>query len=123
MRRLDTPKNYPISSAMADLNGLKLVNDAYGHLAGDEMRKNSAQIFRFCCRESDIIARWGGDEFVIILPETSSEQTTEIINRRQAKRKVREVKHNHDNNLESEGSFYWKPVDRIEIHYRHSYKE
>lgn len=79
MRRLDTPRNYPITIAMADLNGLKLVNDAFGHLAGDDMLICAAELIKTHCREGDIISRWGGDEFVMIFPRTTANAVGEII--------------------------------------------
>jgi diguanylate cyclase (GGDEF)-like protein len=70
MQRLDTERQLPISIIMADLNGLKLINDTYGHTRGDEMLKRTAAMLRETCRSEDIIARYGGDEFVLYLPRT-----------------------------------------------------
>ncbi len=81
MKRLDTPRSYPLTILMADLNGLKLINDAFGHLVGDEMLKTAARILRQECRESDIISRWGGDEFVILLENTPPRKADEIVKR------------------------------------------
>ncbi len=74
MKRLDTTRQLPLSVIMADLNGLKLINDTYGHADGDRALKCAADIIRKSCREEDIIARWGGDEFVILLPQTTAEE-------------------------------------------------
>lgn len=81
LRRLDTERNLPISIIMADLNGLKLVNDTFGHQTGDELLKTSVQILQKLTRQEDIVARVGGDEFVILLPRTSEEQARDMINR------------------------------------------
>jgi diguanylate cyclase (GGDEF)-like protein/putative nucleotidyltransferase with HDIG domain len=66
---------------MCDLNGLKLVNDSFGHATGDELLKKTAEIIKRGFRSDDIIARLGGDEFVIILPETDTIETAKIIKR------------------------------------------
>ena len=81
MARLDTPRQLPISIIMADLNGLKLVNDTYGHSIGDKMLQKTAAILKEICRKEDIIARWGGDEFVILLPQTPQKQAASIARR------------------------------------------
>ncbi len=78
MQRLDTARQLPISIIMADLNGLKLINDTYGHSTGDELLRSTAHILRHSCRREDIIARWGGDEFVILLPRASAEIASSI---------------------------------------------
>lgn len=79
--RLDTERQLPISIIMADVNGLKLANDAFGHLAGDELLKNAGEVFRRACRSEDIIARWGGDEFIILLTNTDSEAALRVCER------------------------------------------
>jgi diguanylate cyclase (GGDEF)-like protein/PAS domain S-box-containing protein len=81
MERLDTARQLPLTVIMADLNGLKLVNDTYGHDTGDELLKTAATIIRNSCREEDIISRWGGDEFVILLPQTTGETARLICQR------------------------------------------
>ena len=81
MDRLDTERQLPIGVIMADLNALKLVNDSFGHEAGDEMLKQTAEVLRDSCREEDIIARWGGDEFLIFLPQTTAEDAKAICKR------------------------------------------
>lgn len=81
LKRLDTPRNMPLSVAMIDVNGLKLTNDAFGHLMGDELLKRIAKVLKQEFRADDIIARTGGDEFVVLLPKTGPEITSSIIKR------------------------------------------
>lgn len=81
LKRLDTQRNLPVSVIMGDVNGLKLVNDAFGHDKGDELLKKAAEAIRSACRAEDIVARWGGDEFVILLPKTGAKEAEEIVNR------------------------------------------
>jgi diguanylate cyclase (GGDEF)-like protein/PAS domain S-box-containing protein len=81
IRRLNTPRQHPISVIMGDVNGLKLVNDAFGHQKGNQFLKSIAKALRTVCRKEDIIARWGGDEFVVLLPKTSLENAQKISDR------------------------------------------
>jgi diguanylate cyclase (GGDEF)-like protein/PAS domain S-box-containing protein len=79
MCELDNQKRCPISIIMADVNGLKLINDAFGHAVGDELLQKTAGILRCVCQNNEIVARLGGDEFVILLPNSSKEEATLII--------------------------------------------
>lgn len=81
MDRLDTKRQLPISVIMLDINGLKLVNDTYGHDKGDKLLIKVAEIIRDNIRQEDIVARWAGDEFVIILPQTDNRYAREICQR------------------------------------------
>jgi diguanylate cyclase (GGDEF)-like protein len=71
-RELERSRRYgrDCSLAMIDIDYFKNYNDAHGHLAGDEVLKETAAVFRRNIRNSDIAARYGGEEFVVIMPET-----------------------------------------------------
>ena len=93
--RLDTPRNRPLTLVMGDLNGLKLTNDIFGHAFGDQLLERLGQVLRRCCRTDDIIARWGGDEFVLLLPKTEPGEAEKIIariKREFSKEKVKSIK-------------------------------
>ncbi len=81
IKRLDEDRQLPISLIFADLNGLKFINDTYGHTKGDMVIKKTAGILRTVCRKEDIIARWGGDEFMVILPRTSKDDARQVKDR------------------------------------------
>lgn len=81
LKRLDVTQNLPISIIMFDVNGLKLVNDSFGHDAGDLLLKKAAEAIQKACSKEDVVARIGGDEFALLLPHTSSEECVQIANR------------------------------------------
>lgn len=81
LNRIDNKNNLPISVIMGDLNGLKLTNDVFGHGAGDELLVKTAEVLKKVCRSSDLIARIGGDEFVVLLPKTQQKDALMIIAR------------------------------------------
>jgi len=87
LKRIDNSRNLPLSLIVADLNGLKLVNDAFGHKTGDELIKAAADVLKSECREDEIITRIGGDEFVVLLPKTNLEQAEQIVKRIQKRAK------------------------------------
>jgi diguanylate cyclase (GGDEF)-like protein len=71
-------RQLPLNFLICDLNGLKLVNDAFGYEEGDRLLKRLAKILKYCAREEDIIARWGEDEFFVLMPRSSEEDVREV---------------------------------------------
>jgi diguanylate cyclase (GGDEF)-like protein len=81
MIRLDVKRQLPLSIIVGDINGLKIINDAFGHRTGDHVLRETAKIIKHSLREEDILARVGGDEFAALLPRTSLEKAEGIVER------------------------------------------
>ncbi len=81
LNRLNTERQLPLTIVMGDVNGLKVINDAYGHIKGDIFLKKIAGILKESFRKEDVVSRWGGDEFIAILPRTSREDAKNIVKR------------------------------------------
>lgn len=81
IQRLQRSRHYPVSIIMVDVDNMKLINDQYGHAAGDAMLKKTADVLRFVFRAEDVIARIGGDEFAVILPNADETIAQEAIQR------------------------------------------
>ncbi len=79
MQRLNESGINPVSVIMIDVNGLKLINDSFGHNKGDELLVKVAAILLEVCPESGSISRIGGDEFVVLLPSFNYEETRMIV--------------------------------------------
>ena len=73
-----TRANRPFALVLMDLDRFKFVNDFYGHLEGDVVLQRVGRILEEHCRRSDVIARYGGDEFVILMPETTVESARQL---------------------------------------------
>lgn len=78
IKKMDIRKNLPLTLMVLDVNGLKLTNDAFGHVMGDKLLKTVADLLRQSCRADDVIARMGGDEFFILLPNTDEAKAERI---------------------------------------------
>lgn len=72
---------FPLSMGVADVDGLKRVNDQYGHTVGDRLLKRMASVFKNAVRKGDVVARLGGDEFVILLPNTDENAAQKVLDR------------------------------------------
>ena len=93
MSRLQHSRLFPISIVMADLDGLKYVNDNQGHSAGDELLRQTAKLLRESFRNEDVVARIGGDEFGILIANTGMDAVHKAIKRVQSK--IREYNKSH----------------------------
>ena len=81
IKRFNVKRQLPLSLIMADINGLKMVNDTYGHEMGDKLLIKAAKLLENTCREEDLVSRWGGDEFVVLLPGIDEEVVSKIYKR------------------------------------------
>ncbi len=72
---------FPLSLIFFDVDNLKAINDSHGHLAGDAVLKEVARVARQTVRKGDILARWGGDEFAILLPNTTEQEGKQLAKR------------------------------------------
>lgn len=79
LQRLDSSGNHPLCIVSCDINGLKLVNDIFGHVVGDRLITQVAESLDKSCRINDFTARIGGDEFAIVLPNTSVSTAEQFI--------------------------------------------
>lgn len=79
LTKINIKKNLPLSVIVADINGLKLTNDIFGHGAGDELIKTTTKVLKEALKDNHIISRVGGDEFIILLPNTPYEEAKSYI--------------------------------------------
>lgn len=92
LRRIEKGRTESVGLILCDVDGLKLINDTLGHHVGDELLISAAKTIKRCFRDSDIVARVGGDEFAVLIPETTRENVSQACSR------IREaiVKHNEE---------------------------
>jgi diguanylate cyclase (GGDEF)-like protein len=81
LEKLQLLGEYPVSIMVIDVDGLKKVNDTWGHAAGDELLKSTGEILARVFRGEDVTARIGGDEFVAVMPAASLEATQLVVKR------------------------------------------
>lgn len=109
IERLDNKRNFPLCLIMGDVNGLKLINDSFGHNMGDKLLSKVGEILKEVCRESDIIARIGGDEFMILAKNMSEMQAEKLVKRIKSRCMCEKIA-----DLEISISFGWAAKNDIE---------
>ncbi len=88
-------RNSPLCIAMLDLDDFKNINDNYGHSAGDDALIHLVRVIKETLRTMDVIARFGGEEFLIVLPDTELEQAVQTVTRLQRELTKQIFMHNH----------------------------
>jgi len=81
-RRHNT-QGYPVCIALIDIDLFKQINDTYGYAAGDQVLRKFAQHAQVALRTSDVLARWGGEEFLLLLPDTDLHDAEQVLQRLQ----------------------------------------
>ena len=111
---------FDLTVAMVDLDNFKLLNDTYGHAAGDDVLVSIARVFSGRLRETDVVGRFGGEEFILLLPHTSGPESNPIL--RQLCNAIGDVQHKaHSNSITATASFGAttthgrKPVEASEL--------
>ncbi len=79
LKEVDKEDNYPVSVIMGDVNGLKIINDSFGHFQGDKLLISISNILKENTKENEYLSRWGGDEFILVMPQTTEMQAAERV--------------------------------------------
>lgn len=79
IKELNYENHFPLGIIMGDVNGLKVVNDTFGHLEGDNLLKSISKILKNICYPNGYVFRWGGDEFIILIPNCNESKCEKII--------------------------------------------
>jgi diguanylate cyclase (GGDEF)-like protein len=85
--------NFDLTVMMCDIDHFKVVNDQYGHDKGDEVIKSLGAMFKLGLRKHDSLARWGGEEYLFLLPETNSEQAMHLAEKLRNKIQIEQYTH------------------------------
>ncbi len=93
LARLERDELYPISVVMVDIDDLKVINDTRGHEAGDEVLRRSAAVLRKIFRADDVVARIGGDEFAVLLPNADENIVNVALERLRAEVEIHNAEH------------------------------
>ena len=93
LARYEPSRDYPMSIIIADLDNMKQTNDTLGHSVGDNLLKSVAQVLKSAFRSEDIIARIGGDEFAVLLPNTDAITTEQMLARVQIQLSEHNTRH------------------------------
>jgi len=109
-------KKHPILLAYIDIDNFKIINDTYGHKEGDKILKEVAKLFKITLREIDIICRVGGDEFLLIFPESPLNDA--LLIRERLNKKLEKLNRNHNKLYNiglSIGISYYNPSNPLSI--------
>lgn len=79
--RLDVKENMPLTFIVCDINGVRLINDAFGQIHGDRVIVETSKLLKDFCKDDDVLARTGGNEFSILMPNTTKEEAYRILQR------------------------------------------